>query len=61
MNEFIEWLKTTPEYKTLIFQYGERLFIQRDGEFDCLPVRLAHRVWVKQKIDTDTLRGDHEA
>ena len=49
MNDFQEWLKTTPEYKTLIFQYGERLFIQRDGEFDCLPVRLAHRVWCEKQ------------
>lgn len=46
-NDFQEWLKTTPEYQTLVFQHGERLFIQRDGEFEILTVRLVYRVWLK--------------
>lgn len=56
-NDFHEWLKTTPEYQTLVFQHGERLFIQRDGEFENLTVRLAYRVWGKQKVNIDQLNN----
>ena len=49
MNYFKEWLKTTPEYQTLVFQHGEHLFVQRDGEFEILTVRLAYRVWCELK------------
>ena len=44
MTDFEQWLQTTPEYKTLVFQHGERLLIQRDGEYQVLAVRLAHRI-----------------
>ena len=57
MNDFEEWLKTTPEYQTLVFQHGERLFIQRDGEFENLTVRLAYRVWGKQQVNIDQLNN----
>ena len=57
MNDFQEWLKTTPEYQTLVFQHGERLFIQRDGEFENLTVRLAYRVWGKQQVNIDQLNN----
>ena len=57
MNDFQEWLKTTPEYQTLVFQHGERLFIQRDGEFENLTVRLAYRVWSKQQVNIDQLNN----
>ena len=53
MNDFQEWLKTTPEYQTLVFQHGERLFIQRDGEFENLTVRLAYRVWCEKQVRID--------
>ena len=56
-NDFQEWLKTTPEYQTLVFQHGERLFIQRDGEFENLTVRLAYRVWSKQQVNIDQLNN----
>ena len=56
-NDFQEWLKTTPEYQTLVFQHGERLFIQRDGEFENLTVRLAYRVWGKQQVNIDQLNN----
>lgn len=52
-NDFQEWLKTTPEYQTLVFQHGERLFIQRDGEFENLTVRLAYRVWAEKQERID--------
>ena len=57
VNDFQEWLKTTPEYQTLVFQHGERLFIQRDGEFENLTVRLAYRVWSKQQVNIDQLNN----
>ena len=56
MNDFKEWLKTTPEYQTLVFQHGERLFIQRDGEFEILTVRLAYRVWCEKQVRIDELK-----
>lgn len=56
-NDFQEWLKTTPEYQTLVFQHGERLFIQRDGEFENLTVRLAYRAWSKQQVNIDQLNN----
>ena len=56
-NDFQEWLKTTPEYQTLVFQHGERLFIQRDGEFENLTVRLAYRVWGNQQVNIDQLNN----
>ena len=46
MTDFEQWLQSTPEYKNLLIQHGERLFIMRDGEYGILTVRLAHRVWV---------------
>ena len=57
MNDFQEWLKTTPEYQTLVFQHGERLFIQRDGEFENLTVRLAYRAWSTQQVNIDQLNN----
>ena len=56
-NDFQEWLKTTPEYQTLVFQHGERLFIQRDGEFENLTVRLAYRAWSTQQVNIDQLNN----
>ena len=56
-NDFQEWLQTTPEYQTLVFQHGERLFIQRDGEYENLTVRLAYRVWGKQQVNIDQLNN----
>ena len=52
-NDFQEWLKTTPEYQALVFQHGERLFIQRNGEFENLTVRLAYRAWVEKQEQID--------
>ena len=46
MTDFEQWLQTTPEYKNLLIQHGERLFIVRDGEYEILTVRLVHRAWV---------------
>jgi hypothetical protein len=53
MTDFEKWLQTTPEYKILVFQHGERLLIQRDGEYVILPVRLAHRSYVLNKTNIE--------
>ena len=45
MTDFEKWLQSTPEYKNLLIQHGERLFIMREGEYEILTVRLAHRAW----------------
>lgn len=45
MTDFEKWLQSTPEYKNLLIQHGERLFIMRDGEYEVLTVRLAQRAW----------------
>ena len=50
MSEFEQYIKTTPEYTALVLQHGERLFINNDGEYKILTIRLVHRVWVKLNI-----------
>lgn len=47
-DAFEEWVKASPEFNTLIFSYGDRLFIKRDGEYAVLAVRLAHRLWLSK-------------
>ena len=42
--KFEQIIKSLPEFKTLIFQHGERLFIKRDGEYEVLSIRLAYRI-----------------
>ena len=44
MSDFEKIIASLPEYKTLIFQHGERLFIRRDGEYEILAIRLAYRI-----------------
>jgi hypothetical protein len=45
MTDFEKLIQTLPEYQTLVFQHGERLFIKRDGEYEVLAVRLAYNIW----------------
>lgn len=44
-TEFKKWIEVSPEYQTLVFQHGERLFIRRNGQYEILSVRLARRLW----------------
>lgn len=47
---FEDFVKLLPEYNTLVFQHGERLFMKRDGEYEILSIRIAHSVYAaKQK------------
>ncbi|MDV2468878.1 hypothetical protein QR674_07760 [Acinetobacter chinensis] len=45
-TEFRKWIEALPEYQTLIFRHGERLFIRCDGQYEILTIRLARRLWV---------------
>jgi len=47
MEHFINFVKQSPQYTNLVFIYGERLFIHRDGVFDVLAIELAWRAWNK--------------
>ena len=45
---FETWLKAQEnDYKVLIFRHGDQLFIRRDGEYEILSVRLAHKAFVR--------------
>lgn len=41
MDEFINFVKQTPQYTNLVFIYGERLFIRRNGVFEVPAIELA--------------------
>ena len=58
MNQFEEILKTLPEYKTLLIQHGERLFIMRDGEYEILTVRLAYKFHYLAAMTPVVVRDD---
>lgn len=51
MHEYFEeWLKQQEDYKTLVFQHGDQVFVREDGEYKILAVRLGFQVWsVKTK------------
>ena len=62
MSDFEKLIQTLPEYKTLVFQHGERLFIKRDGEYEVLAVRLAYRLHVMATMThvvTEIRKCDH--
>lgn len=53
---FEDFVKSLPEYNTLVFQHGERLFMKRDGDYEILSIRLAHSAYaVKQEKDQSFL------
>lgn len=58
MNDFEKLIQTLPEYKTLVFQHGERLFIKRDGGYEILAVRLAYRLHVMATMTHVTVEDD---
>lgn len=51
-------IKSLPEYQTLIFQHGERLFIKRDGEYEVLSIRLAYRIHCMAVMTCIVVDGD---
>ncbi|MCW8037929.1 hypothetical protein [Acinetobacter entericus] len=43
---FETWIKAQEDdFKILLNQHGKRVFIKRNGEYEILSVRLAHKVW----------------
>ena len=57
MNKFIEWVKQTDLYRELVFIYGERLFIVRDGVFAVSAIRLAYEAYQQQQPADDTAQA----
>lgn len=56
MNDFINWVKLSPQYSTLIFIHGERLFIRENGVFKVLAIQLAYEAfqqWHVQDVRND--------
>ncbi len=47
MNDFINWVKQSPQYSTLAFIHGERLFIRENGVFKILAIQLAYEAYTK--------------
>lgn len=47
IEAFKEWVKSSSEYHVLLSNYGSNLFNRDMGEFCCLPIRLAYRLWEK--------------
>lgn len=58
MSDFEKIIASLPEYKTLIFQHGERLFIRRDGEYEILAIRLAYRIHCMAVVTCIVVDGD---
>lgn len=46
-DDFIEWVKTQPEYNNLVFQFGASLFAMDDGQFRAQPLRLAYAAFIR--------------
>lgn len=56
MDEFIKWVKQSPQYSTLAFIHGERLFIRENGVFKILAIQLAYEAfqqWHVQDVRND--------
>lgn len=45
IEEFKAWVKSTDEYRILLANYGCNLFNRDMGEFCCLSIRFAYRLW----------------
>ncbi|NWK74154.1 hypothetical protein HYG93_07600 [Acinetobacter sp. SwsAc6] len=45
MNDFIAFVKQTPQYTNLVFIHGERLFIRRNGVFEVPAIELAWKAY----------------
>lgn len=56
--DFKEIIKSLDEYPVLLNIYGERLFIMRDGEYEVLAVRLAHRIHRMATMTHMVIEGD---
>lgn len=50
MDDFINWVKQSPQYPTLIFIHGERLFIRENDVFKVLAVQLAYEAYTKWPV-----------
>ncbi|WP_394651158.1 hypothetical protein [uncultured Acinetobacter sp.] len=56
MDDFISWIKQSPQYSTFAFIHGERLFIRENGVFKVLAIQLAYEAfqqWHVQDVRSD--------
>ncbi len=47
MDDFLNFVKQTPQYTNLVFIHGERLFIRRNGVFEVPAIELTWLAWNK--------------
>lgn len=45
-KQYEQWLMRQEIYKTLVFQYGSRVFIHEHGTYKHLSVELGYQVWI---------------
>lgn len=49
-NDYEEWLKEQPIYKTLVFQYGNKVLIHECGAYKHLAVELGYQAWIAKEV-----------
>lgn len=59
MDEFINFVKQTPQYTNLVFIYGERLFIRRNGVFEVPSIELAWQAYLFQPKSMEIQHGQN--
>ena len=48
-KQYEEWLKQQEIYKTLVFQYGDKVLIHEYGAYKYLAVELGYQAWFVRK------------
>lgn len=59
-NDYEEWLKEQPIYKTLVFQYGDKVLIHECGAYKHLAVELGYQAWCQTKLKFAYLFNEHQ-
>ena len=49
-KRYEEWLKQQPIYKTLVFQYDDKVLIHEYGAYKYLAVELGYQAWIAQEV-----------
>ena len=59
-RHYEEWLKQQPIYKTLVYQYGDKVLINEYGSYKYLAVELGYQAWCKNKLEFAYLFNEHQ-
>lgn len=59
-KQYEEWLKQQPIYKTLVFQYDDKVLIHEYGAYKYLAVELGYQAWRKTKLEFAYLFNEHQ-